>query len=113
MVTRTVKATLITYKAANVSAETVETMTLKAPRVFTDENAALKYVTKQNTDSNIRPLTVVSLDHEQQLYGCSDEDFLKIAVPITSRRTLNGIAGTDTPVDVADAETDNENADNG
>lgn len=89
MVTRTFKSTVITYKAANVAAESVETRTCKAPRVFTDEEAAYKYVCKQNNDSNIRPLTVTHLSHDEQLYGCTEEQFLTVAVPITSRRSLN------------------------
>lgn len=92
MVTRTFKSTIITYKAANVSAETVETLTCKAPRVFTDEDAAYKYVRKHNTDSNIRPLMVTGLSHDEQLYGCTEEQFLTVAVPITSRRSLNNAA---------------------
>ena len=67
MVTRTFKSTVITYKAANVSAETVETLTCKAPRVFTDEDAAYKYVCKHNTDSNVRTLTVTALSNDEKL----------------------------------------------
>lgn len=92
MVTRTFKSTIITYKAANVPAETVETLTCKAPRVFTDEEAAYKYVCKRNTDSNIRPLMVTGLEYDEQLYGCTEEQFLTVAVPVTSRRSLNNVA---------------------
>lgn len=110
MVTRTFKSTIINYKAALVNEEKIEELTLKAPRVFTDEEAAYKYVKKTNKDSNIRPLMVVSLIHDEQLYGCTDEQFLTVAVPINSRRTLNSVR-TDGPEHadvVSNADANNE-----
>lgn len=110
MVTRTFKSTIISYKAAFVAEEKIEELTLKAPRVFTDEEAAFKYVKKMTTDSNIRPLMVASLTYDEQLYGCTEEQFLTVAVPIASRRNLNSVrtdgsehslenAGTDSVAD--------------
>lgn len=91
MVTRTFKSTIINYKAAFVAEEKIEELTLKAPRVFTDEEAAYKYVKKVTNDSNIRPLMVTSLIYDEQLYGCTEEQFLTVAVPINSRRSLNSV----------------------
>lgn len=91
MVTRTFKSTIITYKVAFVAEEKIEELTLKAPRVFTDEEAAFKYVKRVTNDSNIRPLMVTSLKYDEQLYGCTDEQFLTVAVPINSRRSLNSV----------------------
>lgn len=89
MVTRTFKSTTIAFKVAKVEENVIVEETTSVPKVFTDTEAARRYLTHKNTDTNRHILSVTDLTVKEQLYACTDEDFLTVAKPVESRHALH------------------------
>ena len=87
MVTRTITSTEVTYKAYNLSTDSIDTLKM----VFTGEDNALNIARqverKVNGSKNLKFLKVTDASTTEELYAMTEEDFLKYAVKIEKGAT--------------------------
>ena len=79
MVTRTLKSTTVVALCMDVVNCEPENKTLTIARTFKDDNSALKVLKDKYETDTLKVVHVVSRTETEELYGMSEEDFIKYA----------------------------------
>ena len=80
MVTRTLKSTTVVALCMDVVKCEPENKTLTIARTFKDDNSALKVLKNKYETDTLKVVHVVSRTETEELYGMTEEDFIKYAV---------------------------------
>ena len=76
MVTRTITSTKAKATVYNIEKDEIQTLEYKLSGELSADDA-LKAITKEHTD--VRPLKVIGVTVQEELYGMPEEKFLEIA----------------------------------
>ena len=85
MVTRTIRATKVTFLCVNTVEEKTETMTVEVTRTYSDDKKLLKAVKEVITDENIIPVKVIKTEIVESLFGMTEQNFIKLAEKLPPR----------------------------
>ena len=100
MVTRTIEATKAEVKVVTISTDEITTINSTVSGIFTDPTDAtlLKLVKKQNETEDLKVLKVIAVSDASELYGMTEEDFIKSAKVLDkeTRKVLEAEAETST-----------------
>ena len=87
-VTRTIKATEATLMVVDVTTAEVQNVTVTLPFEFKSEEDIMKHINKTSgiVADGLKPVTVVDFYVTEQLYGMSEQDFIKHAEILPARK---------------------------
>ena len=85
MITRTITTTLATVLCLDVETGEPCSRSFKIPRIPKKENEILKFAAKVLAESepNVHAVHVVETLIDEKIYGMTESEFLKHAVPVT------------------------------
>ena len=83
MVTRTITSTEIIVLGVSEMSGEASNRTYIAPFKIDDKEKALKFVIKENHDTDYHPSIVVSIEHDEKVMGITVKDFMEMAVEVT------------------------------
>lgn len=93
MVTRTITSTEIIVLGISEMAGEASKRAYIAPFKIDSKEKALKFVIKENQDTNYHPSIVVSIEHKEKVMGITVKDFMEMAVevtrPVSQQKTAN------------------------
>lgn len=79
MVTRTIISTKATVLCLNVETAEPCNKEFVLPRTYKDEKKILKAIEAMNDDENLKAVHVVKVETLEELYGMTEEEFIKNA----------------------------------
>ena len=83
MVTRTIKSTKAKCLVALISDRTVAEEIFILPRTYKTDAEALKQAKAMYETDDMKVTTILETEVEEQLYGMTEAEFIKVAKPIT------------------------------
>ena len=83
IITRNITTQNVTAKVVNLSDFSVTDVYVTVPRDIKNPEAQLDYITKQNP--RFKAVAIVNVEISEQMYGMTEEDFVKYAKPIAKR----------------------------
>jgi hypothetical protein len=93
MVTRTITSTEIIVLGVSEMSGEASNRTYIAPFKIDDKEKALKFVIKENHDTDYHPSIVVSIEHNEKVMGITIKEFMEMAVevirPVSQQKPLN------------------------
>lgn len=87
MITRTISITVVTALILDKTTAEPGNRTYEIPGTWTNEKILMNKVSKMESDSNIVVCDIVDVTVTSQLMGVSEEDFIKMAVPVNRNNT--------------------------
>ena len=90
IVTRTITTTEVTMMCVNIVTQQVSNITVTLPREYKDNNAITRFIEKNDISfgENEKPVTIVSTNVVNSLYGMYEEDFVKQAHKLDDKRCI-------------------------
>lgn len=87
MVTRTITTTEVTMMCVNIETKEVTNATVTLPRTYKDDSAINRFIEKEGITfgDNLKPVTIVSKQEVNSLYGMYEEEFVKVAKKMEGR----------------------------
>lgn len=83
IITRNITTQIVTAKVVRMDDFTVTDITVTVPRDIKNPEAQLDFISKAY--SGYKAVAVVNVEITEQMYGMTEEDFVKFAQPITKR----------------------------
>lgn len=84
-VTRTISATKVVVMCVNTETAVVENYEVTIAGVYTDDKKLMKAVTKEVETAVLKPVTVVSTEVIETLYGMDEHKFIEMAEVLPPR----------------------------
>lgn len=84
-VTRTISATKVVVMCVNIETAVVENYEVTIAGVYTDDKKLMKAVTKEVDTAVLKPVTVVSTEVIETLYGMDEQKFIEMAEVLPPR----------------------------
>lgn len=84
-VTRTISATKVVVMCVNTETAVVENYEVTIAGVYTDEKKLMKAVTKEVETETLKPVSVVSSEVIETLYGMDEQKFIEMAEVLPPR----------------------------
>lgn len=84
-VTRTISATKVVVMCVNTETAVVENYEVTIAGVYTDDKKLMKAVTKEVETAVLKPVTVVSTEVIETLYGMDEQKFIEMAEVLPPR----------------------------
>lgn len=84
-VTRTISSTKVVVMCVNVETAVVENYEVTIAGVYTDEKKLMKAVTKEVKTETLKPVSVVSTEVIETLYGMDEQKFIEMAEVLPPR----------------------------
>lgn len=84
-VTRTISSTKVVVMCVNTETAVVENYEVTIAGVYTDEKKLMKAVTKEVETSTLKPVSVVSTEVIETLYGMDEQKFMEMAEVLPPR----------------------------
>lgn len=84
-VTRTISATKVVVMCVNTETAVVENYEVTIAGVYTDDKKLMKAVTKEVETAALKPVTVVSTEVIETLYGMDERKFIEMAEVLPPR----------------------------
>ena len=87
MVTRTITTTEVTMMCVNIETKEVTNATVTLPRTYKDDSAINRFIEKEGIffGEKMKPVTIVSKQEVNSLYGMYEEEFVKVAKKMEGR----------------------------
>lgn len=106
MVTRTITTTEVTMMCVNIETKAVENKTVTLPRTYKDDSAITRFIEKEGITfgENLKPVTIVSKQEVNSLYGMYEEEFVKVAQKMEGRTAKLDEDEDDAPVEAVPVE---------
>ena len=86
-VTRTITSTTVTVFCVNKEDRSTFEQSIVLPRTYKDEDKLMKAVENAFIGEPVKPVSIVSAEVNEQLYGMSEEDFIKYAHVLPPRKS--------------------------
>lgn len=84
-VTRTIASTKVVVMCVNTETAVVENYEATIAGVYTDEKKLMKAVTKEVETATLKPVSVVSTEVIETLYGMDEQKFIEMAEVLPPR----------------------------
>ena len=84
-VTRTISSTKVVVMCVNTETAVVENYEVTVAGVYTDDKKLMKAVTKVVETETLKPVTVVSTEVIETLYGMDEQKFIELAEVLPPR----------------------------
>lgn len=84
-VTRTISTTKVVVMCVNTETAVVENYEVTIAGVYTDDKKLMKAVTKEVETEVLKPVTVVSTEVIETLYGMDEQKFIEMAEVLPPR----------------------------
>lgn len=84
-VTRTIASTKVVVMCVNTETAVVENHEVTIAGVYTDEKKLMKAVTKEVETATLKPVSVVSTEVIETLYGMDEQKFIETAEVLSPR----------------------------
>lgn len=86
-ITREVTSTKVTLMVVNINTAEVENKTLEIAETFKSEDKIIPYIEKKNLlEEGYKAVDVVDREEVKQIYGMLEQDFIRLAKPMTEDR---------------------------
>lgn len=85
MVTRTLTTTDVVVKCVNIEEESIFEQTVPLAGTYKSNEKLFKEIEKVFAGSPVKPITIVSTEERETLYGMKETDFIKNAVVLPPR----------------------------
>lgn len=85
MVTRTIQTTKAKVLCLNVETAQSFVQEVVLPRTYKDDKAVLKMVEEIVNNDTVKAAHVISTEVNETLYGMTEQKFIELAKPLTSR----------------------------
>lgn len=86
MVTRTIKFTIVTATVYEIQSDEIKTLEYKLSGELSADDA-LEVITKEHKE--VRPMKVIDVSVQEELYGMSEEKFIEMAEILPTRTAKN------------------------
>ena len=83
VITRNIKSQSVSVKVISLSDFSMKDISLIVPRNITEEKEQLSYIEKLMP--GYKALAILAVEVTEQLYGMTEEDFMRYAKPIDKR----------------------------
>lgn len=84
-VTRTISSTKVIVMCVNTETAVVENYEVEVVGVYSDEKKLMKAVTKEVETETIKPVSIVSKEVVEVLYGMDEQKFMEMAEVLPTR----------------------------
>lgn len=84
-VTRTISSTKVVVMCVNTDTAVVENYEVTIAGVYSDEKKLMKAVTKEVETATLKPVSVVSTEVVETLYGMDEQKFMEMAEVLPPR----------------------------
>lgn len=99
MVTRTINSTKVTTLTVDVTAQATATQVFSLSGTFADNDKLIKALKKEYETDNIKIVSVISSEVEEQLFGMTEQEFMSLAKVLPPRKTYGNTEEQDAPVE--------------
>lgn len=87
MVTRTITSTTATVFCVNKEDRSTFEQSVVLPRTYKDEDKLMKAVENVFIGEPVKPVSITGIEVNEQLYGMTEEEFIKNAKVLPPRKT--------------------------
>lgn len=84
-VTRTISSTKVVVMCVNTQTAVVENYEVTIAGVYSDDKKLMKAVTKEVETETLKPVSIVSTEVIETLYGMDEQKFIEMSEVLTSR----------------------------
>lgn len=99
MVTRTINSTKVTTLTVDVTAQATATQVFSLSGTFADNDKLIKALKKEYETDNIKIVSVISSEVEEQLFGMTEQEFMSLAKVLPPRKTYGNTEEQDATVE--------------
>ena len=100
MVTRTINSTKVTTLTVDVTAQATATQVFSLSGTFADNDKLIKALKKEYETDNIKIVSVISSEVEEQLFGMTEQEFMSLAKVLPPRKTYGNTEEIETTEEV-------------